>query len=188
MTRPTVAALLAGFAAVAMTQPAPAQPAGGLAYIQPLPPPAVQAVQGALHGAGVYTGAVDGNWGPDSAAALQRFQQMHNLQANGELNDATAHALGLQPSQLLQLTGQSQPATPPPPERLSREAVENIQRQLRKFGFYYGGIDGEWGPSSQAALTSFQANRGLQTSGQLNPETVKAMGLNPYDPAQPPPL
>jgi len=48
------------------------QTASPLAYIQPVPPAAVQAVQEHLRSAGAYNGAADGVWGPDSAAAASR--------------------------------------------------------------------------------------------------------------------
>jgi peptidoglycan hydrolase-like protein with peptidoglycan-binding domain len=61
--------------------PATAQPAGAsLAYVQPLPGPAVQSVQERLRQAGIYAGRIDGVWGADSQAALERFQQAHQLQ------------------------------------------------------------------------------------------------------------
>src|SRR5580704_14901094 len=71
-----------------------------LAYVQPLPPAAVQAVQDHLRRAGTYNGATDGIWGPDSFAALQQFQAGHQLQVTGQLNQATVAALGLDPASL----------------------------------------------------------------------------------------
>src|SRR4051794_8872727 len=90
--------VLAGtmFAAPGMAQPS----VPPLAYVQPLPPPAVQDVQERLRQAGVYTGRVDGMWGPDSQAALERFQRSHQLQATGQLNQATAATLGIDPAAL----------------------------------------------------------------------------------------
>jgi peptidoglycan hydrolase-like protein with peptidoglycan-binding domain len=150
-----------------------------LAYVQPVPPAAVQAVQEHLRSAGAYNGAVDGVWGPDSAAALQRFQASHQLQATGQLNQATAAALNLDPAALL---GTQQAAAPPPvpaAESLRSSSVRTIQERLRSLGFYTGGVDGVWGQSTQSAIQQFQQNRGLQPNGQLNPATVTAMGLSP---------
>ena len=42
-------------------------------------------------------GRADGVWGPDSQAALERFQQARGLQVTGQLNQATAATLGLDP-------------------------------------------------------------------------------------------
>ena len=87
--------------AALFTTVAEAQSVPPLAYVQPMPPPAVQAVQEHLRTAGAYSGPADGVWGPDSAAALQRFQAAHQLQVTGQLNQATAASLGLDPVTLL---------------------------------------------------------------------------------------
>ena len=79
---------------------ASAQLAPSLMYSQPLAPAAVTQVQERLRQAGVYAGRPDGVWGPDSQAALERFQQGRGLQATGQVNPATAAALGLDPNNL----------------------------------------------------------------------------------------
>ena len=78
-------AILAGGAllAASVTASAVGQTTSPLAYVQPVPPPAVQGVQEHLRSAGAYNGAADGVWGPDSVAALQRFQASHQLQVTG---------------------------------------------------------------------------------------------------------
>ncbi|HEX2942814.1 MAG TPA: peptidoglycan-binding domain-containing protein [Rhodopila sp.] len=158
--------------------PVLAQPTTPLAYVQPLPPAAVQAVQQHLRHAGAYGGNVDGVWGPDSAAALQRFQASHQLQATGQMNQATAEALGLDTTRLLG-TQEAQVPPLPSPETLQASSVRAIQERLRSLGFYTGGVDGVWGQSTQSAIQQFQQNRGLQPNGQLNQATVSAMGLPP---------
>jgi peptidoglycan hydrolase-like protein with peptidoglycan-binding domain len=109
---------------------------------------------------------------------LQRFQGSHQLQVTGQLNQATAATLGLDPAALL---GTQQAAVPPPmpsPENLRPSSVRAIQTRLQNLGFYRGSVDGTWGQSTQNAVQQFQQNRGLQPNGQLNPPTVAAMGLS----------
>jgi peptidoglycan hydrolase-like protein with peptidoglycan-binding domain len=165
--------------AALFTTVAEAQSVPPLAYVQPMPPPAVQAVQEHLRTAGAYSGPADGVWGPDSAAALQRFQAAHQLQVTGQLNQATAASLGLDPVTLLG-TQQAALASPlPPPESLRPSSVRSIQSQLRHLGFYNGSVDGVWGEGTQTSVAQFQQNRGLQPNGQLTPATITAMGLVP---------
>jgi peptidoglycan hydrolase-like protein with peptidoglycan-binding domain len=167
-------ALAAQSALPATAQPPPAP----LAYVQPLPGPAVQSVQERLRKAGVYAGRIDGIWGADSQAALERFQQAHQLQVTGQLNQATAATLGLDPSALLA----TPPQPPPPPlpaDHLTATSVRAVQAQLRTLGSYRGAVDGVWGPGTEAALESFQRGRGLMPDGQLGPATVAALGLSP---------
>jgi peptidoglycan hydrolase-like protein with peptidoglycan-binding domain len=159
--------------------PAISQTIPPLAYVQPVPPAAIQAVQDHLRSAGAYGGAVDGVWGPDSAAALQRFQANHQLQATGQLNEATAAALGLDPAALLGMQQAAAPPPVPPADTLRASSIRAIQERLRGLGFYTGNVDGVWGQSTQSAIQQFQQNRGLQPNGQLNPATITAMGLSP---------
>ena len=120
-----------------------------LAYDQPVPPTAVQAVQEHLRSAGAYNGAADGMWGSGSVAALQRFQASHQLQVTRQLNQATAATLGLDPAALL---GSPQAALPPPmspAENLRTSSIRAIQSRLRGLGFYTGAVDGVWGQSTK---------------------------------------
>jgi peptidoglycan hydrolase-like protein with peptidoglycan-binding domain len=144
-----------------------------------VPPAAVQVVQEHLRGAGAYGGAADGVWGPDSDAALQRFQASHQLQVTGQLNQATAAALGLDPAALLGPQQAALPPPVPPAETLRQSSVRTIQERLRSLGFYRGAVDGVWGQTTQRAIEQFQQNRGLQPNGQLTPATITAMGFAP---------
>lgn len=161
---------------------ASAQTATPLAYAQPLSPAGVAAVQQRLKQAGAYAGRTDGVWGRDSATALERFQRSHGLQVAGQLNQATVATLGLNPGELLAVAPAGVPTTPPAAaaaEPLAPEVVRVIQGRLRQLGFYPGQVDGLWGPAMQSSIEHFQQGRGLQATGQLNPATVTALGLDP---------
>ena len=170
-----LAGALSALPAMAQTAPPP------LAYVQPLPPQSVQQVQDRLRQAGAYGGNIDGIWGSDSQAALERYQQSHQLQVTGQLNQATAATLGLDPGTLISATpvGTAAAPVPQPADQLRPASVRAIQARLRALGFYGGAVDGVWGGSTQAAIERFQQGRGLQPNGQLNPATVAAMGLAP---------
>jgi peptidoglycan hydrolase-like protein with peptidoglycan-binding domain len=161
----------AALPAAAQTSPPP------LAYIEPLPPAAVQNVQAKLQQAGVYTGRIDGIWGTDSDAALERFQQQHQLQVTGQLNEATAATLGLNPATLLAAT--TPVPAPPPADHLLPASVRAVQARLGTLGFYNGPVDGVWGQGTETAIQGFQRARSLPPDGQLGPATVTAMGLTP---------
>jgi len=171
-------AILAGGLAALICLPAAAQQtAPPLAYVQPLPTPAVQSVQDKLRQAGTYAGRIDGIWGADSQAALERYQQANQLQVTGQLNQATAATLGLDPNALLLMPAAAPP--PPPADHLMPASVRAVQSRLRTLGFYSGTVDGVWGDGTQLAVERFQRGRGLQPDGQLGPATVTALGLAP---------
>jgi peptidoglycan hydrolase-like protein with peptidoglycan-binding domain len=163
--------------ATTVTATAIGQPVPTLAYVQSVSPAAVQAVQERLRSAGAYSGAVDGVWGPDSAAALQQFQSNQQLQVTGQLNQATAAALGIDLGVLLGTQQAAVAPTIPPAENLRPSSVRAIQSRLHDLGFYSGAPDGIWGQSTQNAVQQFQQGRGLQPNGQLNPATLSAMGI-----------
>jgi peptidoglycan hydrolase-like protein with peptidoglycan-binding domain len=177
--KPFARIAIGAFLAASVNASAIGQIASSLAYIQPVPPASVQAVQEHLRSAGAYNGAADGVWGPDSVAALQRFQASHQLQVTGQLNQATAVALGLDPAALLGTQQAALPPPVPPAETLRQSSVRAIQGRLRSLGFYRGAVDGVWGQSTQNAIEQFQQNRGLQPNGQLTPATVTGLGLAP---------
>ena len=187
-----VMGLLVAAPVMLASAPTVAQPAQSLVYMQPLAPGAAMRVQERLRQLGAYTGRVDGVWGPDSQAALDRFQQARGLQVTGQLNQATTSTLGLSPTELVAVA--PGPVTPsgtalsPSVEPLSPAAVRNVQARLRGLGFYRGAVDGVWGSGTQAGVERFQQGRGLQPNGQLNPATLSAMGLDPDNPAARPVL
>ena len=180
---PVVGIILSG---ASLVPPAWAQPSP-LTYAQPLSQAGVMAVQQRLKQNGAYGGPTDGVWGPDSAAALEQFQRAHGLQVTGQLNQATVATLGLNPADLLAVAPPGVPtASASSAEPLSQDAIRSVQSRLRQLGFYSGRIDGIWGPSMQTSLQRFQQGRGLQATGQLNPTTVTALGLDPNNLAAPP--
>jgi peptidoglycan hydrolase-like protein with peptidoglycan-binding domain len=109
---------------------------------------------------------------------LQRFQASKQLQVTGQLNQATAATLGLDPSVLLSTQQATLSPPVPPADSLRPGSVRAVQSQLRQLGFYSGGVDGVWGASTESAVERFQQSRGLQPNGQLNPATVSALGLS----------
>ncbi|WP_158295456.1 peptidoglycan-binding domain-containing protein [Crenalkalicoccus roseus] len=169
-------------ALLAAPLPAMAQTSAELVYSQPLTQEAIRQVQERLREAGAYGGRADGVWGPESRAALERFQQSRGLQVTGQLNPATAATLGLSPAALVG-DGRERIAAPAAGaiagDTLGAEAVRQVQSRLRSLGYYRAEVDGIWGPRTQAAIEEFQQGRGLQATGQLNPATVQALGLDP---------
>jgi peptidoglycan hydrolase-like protein with peptidoglycan-binding domain len=153
--------------------PSTAQPPPTVASVpQPPPSPAVRDAQLRLRTLGAYAGEADGLWGPDTQAAVERFQRNQGLPVSGQLDVATMSALRTEPVR-----------TSGPPNVVIQAAdptsVRTVQNRLRQLGFYDGPTGGVWGPSTQIALERFQRARGLQPSGQLTNATVNAMGIDP---------
>jgi len=122
----------------------------------------VQRVQKQLQVAGLYSGPIDGVFGPQTKTALRQYQARHGLPATGELDEATRKALnGMLATEL---TDQD--------VRLQR-----VQKQLQVAGLYSGPIDGVFGPQTRTALRQYQARHGLPATGELDEATRRALGV-----------
>lgn len=60
---------------------------------------------------------------------------------------------------------------------VDRSTLVQVQRTLQDRGFRPGGADGKMGPATQQAIRSFQKSESLEPTGQLNRQTLVALGL-----------
>jgi peptidoglycan hydrolase-like protein with peptidoglycan-binding domain len=134
-------------------------------------PTDVRTVQNRLRQLHYYDGPADGVWGRDTQAAVERFQQSRGLPV-GQVDRSTVAAMGLDPRAFRTDTAAN--GVP-----LDPAVVRGVQRRLRQVGFYHGSADGMWGPRTQEAVERFQRSRGLEPTGDLNPMTASALGLDP---------
>jgi peptidoglycan hydrolase-like protein with peptidoglycan-binding domain len=64
-------------------------------------------------------------------------------------------------------------------QQLSQSTLENVQQQLQQQGFYKNAkVDGRWGPQTRRAVQSFQQAKGMPATGQLDEQTLGALGVN----------
>src|ERR1700693_1868911 len=56
--------------------------------------------------------------------------------------------------------------------------VESVQQALKDEGFYYGDVTGNKDADTTAAIRRYQIRNGLQITGDLNDETLKALGVS----------
>lgn len=57
------------------------------------------------------------------------------------------------------------------------DEVVTIQTKLKRWGYYYGNIDGIYGSQTLAAVRWFQSANGLAVDGIAGPKTLAAMGI-----------
>ena len=147
----------------------------------------VVALQKALLAAGVpVPGGADGVFGPATKSALTAYQSRTGLPTTGEVNEATASALGL--------------TTPAPAPAAASTAgltigaqgtaVKELQNALMAFGvFVPGGADGVFGPATKTAVSNFQRWNGLAVTGAVDAATASRLKLGsapaPATPAAP---
>ena len=56
--------------------------------------------------------------------------------------------------------------------------VKEVQRRLKNWGYYFGEVDGIYGPATVAAVKSFQRKNGLTVDGIAGKATFAALGMN----------
>jgi peptidoglycan hydrolase-like protein with peptidoglycan-binding domain len=107
---------------------------------------------------------IDGVFGPQTASAVQSFQEGEGLAADGVVGPLTWQAL---------------PADPDTPE-LARGAtgsvVTALQTGLRKYGgpgsaTDPGPIDGDFGPKTESAVRAYQTQRAVAVDGIVGDQT-----------------
>jgi peptidoglycan hydrolase-like protein with peptidoglycan-binding domain len=63
------------------------------------------------------------------------------------------------------------------PRRLGRSSMRRVQQALDKDGFHAGRADGVLGTKTRTALTDFQKSKGIQSTGQLDNQTLSDLGV-----------
>ena len=150
----------------------------------------VVTVQRALIAAGISVrGGADGRYGPATRAAVVGFQLKKGLAQSGEIDAATADALGI--------TGGSAPVNPPAPVTPSpvneyvglkigaRGAlVKVLQEKLIASGTTVrGGADGVFGEATKSAMIAFQRRSSLPDTGVVSQQEVDFLHLGTTTPS-----
>jgi hypothetical protein len=62
-------------------------------------------------------------------------------------------------------------------EQYADSTVATVQEQLARQGYYRGEIDGIFGAETRRAVLRYQSDQGLRITGNLNADTLRALGL-----------
>jgi hypothetical protein len=60
---------------------------------------------------------------------------------------------------------------------LPDQVIINVQRALKELGYYAGDLNGSLGVDTRQALSAYQQDFGLDTTGAVDEPTVRALGL-----------
>ena len=136
----------------------------------------VKQLQQALIDAGVKVrGGADGIFGPATSSAVKAFQTSQGIEATGVVNAATVAAL--------QNPKTAAPAAPASTGGFAQfgekgARVIALQSALVKAGISVsGGVDGDFGGGTSAAVMEFQRRNGLSVTGKVSDATATALGL-----------
>ena len=147
----------------------------------------VKQLQQALIDLGVTVrGGADGIFGPATIKAVKEFQTSQGIEATGKVDEATAASLADPKA--------AAPAADTNPDGYAvygekGERVMTLQSALVAAGIWLrGGVDGDFGAGTGAAIVEFQRREGLSVNGKVNDETAAALGLAKFpEPTAPDP-
>ncbi len=123
----------------------------------------VKSYQKRLKTLGYLLGEADGKYGTNTVTAVQRFQEINGLIADGFLGPQTvkllmsrsAHANAL----ILGMSGSD---------------IENVQKKLKALG-YMRSVTGYFGSATEDAVKAFQKRNGLSSDGTVGQKTLSAL-------------
>ena len=141
-----------------------------------------------------YQGKIDGNWGPQTEAALRNFQAQNKLEATGRVDAPTAEKLGVKIERMDLTDNTAGTQNVPVPNTsddantsvqltaLSNAQAKEMQQRLQLLGYYKGPIDGAVGEGTRSALRKFfehQAN--LAAKGSVSNSAISLFGTQPNE-------
>jgi peptidoglycan hydrolase-like protein with peptidoglycan-binding domain len=158
---------------------------------------AVTRLQAALHV------TPDGDFGPETEAAIKRLQARHGLAADGVVGPATWNVVGVggeqtlkpPPSALVQQQPANDAASATDPQNGPGGAVAGANTAGQTAGTPASGgstwdavtrlqaalhltADGEFGPETEASIRRLQARHGLNVDGVVGPATWELVGIS----------
>jgi len=69
-------------------------------------------------------------------------------------------------------------------EEHNPQLVRSAQQALKQKGYDVGTVDGQLGPNTESALRQFQQSQGITQSGNLDQQTLSALGVDENQAAQ----
>lgn len=136
----------------------------------------VSALQRLLSSYRLYSGPIDGVYGPQTEAAVANFQRIRGLPETGIADAGTLTAMGFELPLDPAMAGDGRIGAEQLTIGNSGPDVLELQQNLRRLGFAVP-LDGYYGSQTAQAIRGFQQIRGLPVSGTADRVTLESMGL-----------
>ncbi|WP_088343248.1 MULTISPECIES: peptidoglycan-binding protein [Rhodomicrobium] len=129
-------------------------------------------VQQALTTLGFYNGAIDGDGGTKTQAAIRRYQESKQIPQTGVLDEEQRGLLKAEADLHSAMASLGSPDVRPSSDR---DQKKRVQAALKALGHYTGEIDGSFGQGTSKAIAAYQKAAGMSTSDTLLPEQEKKL-------------
>ena len=131
----------------------------------------VRALQQDLTTLGFYYGDITGHYGDMTKAAVEKFQKSRGMTKDGVAGPTTIAAISsaLGNSGALGVGSSSNSLR----EGDESDLVEDMQRRLKKLGYYTGDITGHFGEKTTKAVRKFQDDNDLYVDGIAGTKTLE---------------
>ncbi len=123
----------------------------------------VKNIQEQLASRGLYSGTVDGVFGPRTSAAISAYESAAGMRITGAAS----------PEVLQSLTGKRTQTTPS--GKHSSSKVIAVQHVLAEQGFGPLKVDGVFADTTREAIKRFETSRNLPATGELTPAFLKEL-------------
>lgn len=142
--------------------------------------PEVKAIQKTLHEAGFEPGLIDGAMGEKTRRAISLFQESNGLRPGGWIDQRTLDKLEEVRELIISSreSGSIEQVPREAPAVTVEKTAENIQKALKKEGFYRGAIDGKIGNKTIESIKAFQRARSLKQDGVVGNRTWEELRKN----------
>jgi peptidoglycan hydrolase-like protein with peptidoglycan-binding domain len=163
------------------------RPVAAVAPTKTDPPPTrpaveiISEIQRELTRRGFYDGAVDGQYGPKTDAAIRDFEHATGLKPSAEPSDVLLRAIKTSPSNSAKTTGstarRAQPVRNDPIAEIlaPSKRVLAVQRALAEFGYAQIRPTGVLDPETQAAIERFERKRKLPITGNVSDRVTREL-------------
>lgn len=140
----------------------------------------VSKLQRALKSKGYYKGTVDGVFGQKTRSAVYRYQRAIGFTTDGKPGNKTLTALYDGLSAANAIDGKKKAAVVTKNAKTiyygcTGAKVRNLQRLLRKAGYYKGTIDGNFGDLVLIAVKRYQWAKNLHADGLAGVKTLASL-------------
>ncbi|MEQ6376063.1 peptidoglycan-binding protein [Bacillaceae bacterium S4-13-56] len=134
---------------------------------------AVKTLQTKLNHLGYYNEEINGKFDPYTEVALKEYQRENNLEVTGQADKRiTKHLVQTERDYYMKPL---QDISDPIQLGEKGKEVELLQRALHFLDYYNGDVDGIFGPSTERAVKSFQAQENLPVTANVEQEMLEKM-------------